>query len=92
MWASPAWWQRQFESCGLVRDKQIERHIQRCLGAFFDQCAPARRSLFVLRRADSTQAPREAVERISAEFADALAGNAEWADALRAAVRAAGGA
>lgn len=50
VWASPKWWEGLFFKQGLVRDRNIEKMMHEVLGTFFDKVAPARRSLFVLRR------------------------------------------
>ena len=49
VWADVNWWSRLFQAHGLVRDHAIEGVIHHRLSHFFDQ-APARRTLFVLRR------------------------------------------
>ncbi|MDO7834952.1 class I SAM-dependent methyltransferase [Sphingobium sp. HBC34] len=53
VWASPTWWEALFARHGLVRDTLIETAIHDNLKGFFDEKAPARRSLFVLRHADA---------------------------------------
>lgn len=52
VFASPNWWEGLFIRYGLVRERHIERVIQSILGPFFEKCAPARRSLFILKHAD----------------------------------------
>ena len=51
--ASPKWWESVFLRNGLVRDRHIERHIQGLLADFYVM-APARKTLFILRRDDWT--------------------------------------
>jgi SAM-dependent methyltransferase len=46
IWASPAWWTRQFDDHGLIRQDEIERAIQRAFADYF-LGAPARQSLVV---------------------------------------------
>ncbi len=82
IWASPTWWQRQFESHGLVRDHEIERRIHACLGGFFDQYAPARRTFFVLKHRANARGSHEVAERITAELSTALAGHADLSNAM----------
>lgn len=65
VWASPHWWERQFEAFGLVRAREIERATHRSLAGFFATVAPARRSFFVLRHADSARPTAPVVEQLS---------------------------
>ena len=51
VWAAPQWWERLFRAHGLVRERRLETLLQALLGPFFERVAPARRSLFLLRRA-----------------------------------------
>jgi len=51
--ASPQWWEATFLRHGLVRDRRIECHLQGLLADFF-RMAPARKSLFILRRDEWT--------------------------------------
>ncbi|HEX7641954.1 MAG TPA: class I SAM-dependent methyltransferase [Noviherbaspirillum sp.] len=52
IWADPTWWETTFQRHGLVRDKEIEKVLHALLERFFETMAPARKSFFVLRRAD----------------------------------------
>jgi SAM-dependent methyltransferase len=61
IWASVNWWSRMFEAHGLVRDHAIEQVVHRHLAAFFEH-APARRSLFVLRRGENVRSNAAATE------------------------------
>jgi SAM-dependent methyltransferase len=54
VWADVNWWSRLFAAHGLVRDPLVEGVVHRRLSVFFDH-APARRSLFVLRRPENTR-------------------------------------
>jgi hypothetical protein len=55
IWATPSWWERQFEAHGLIRDREVERRAHDILDeSFFNRVAPGRRSFFLLRRANST--------------------------------------
>jgi hypothetical protein len=72
IWASPSWWERRFEAHGLVRDKDIERRAQACLGGFFNGCAPARKSFFLLRHADGKSYPTDTAERVARALAEVL--------------------
>jgi SAM-dependent methyltransferase len=51
--ASPVWWENIFRKHGFVRDRDIEREIHSILKHYFDELAPARRTLFVLKRPNS---------------------------------------
>lgn len=68
IWAAPSWWERRFREHGLVRDRDIERRVHACLERFFRDCAPARRSFFLLRREDN----RNASADVGAEVVRAL--------------------
>jgi len=46
IWASPNWWTRQFESCDLIRQTDIEHGVQTELSGYFER-APARKSLTI---------------------------------------------
>jgi 2-polyprenyl-3-methyl-5-hydroxy-6-metoxy-1,4-benzoquinol methylase len=67
VWASVNWWSRLFEAQGLVRDAPIEQAVHRHAAGFFDG-APARRSLFMLRRPGNARSAEAA-----ARLGDALA-------------------
>jgi SAM-dependent methyltransferase len=71
IWASPSWWERQFSEHGLVRDNTIEQVLHESLASFFEG-APARRSLFVLKRARNIGCPSVSLERIRAILSRAL--------------------
>jgi len=49
IWARPEWWERMFRDHGLIRDEDAERLLHAKYADFFDK-APARKSLFVLRK------------------------------------------
>jgi 2-polyprenyl-3-methyl-5-hydroxy-6-metoxy-1,4-benzoquinol methylase len=66
VWASAEWWERIANGCGLVRDRIVEAAIQAELSEFFKHLAPARKSLFVLRHADSPRDPCEVALSIKA--------------------------
>lgn len=68
VWASPRWWEALFARNGLERDRDAERSVHGRLRGFFDRVAPARRSLFVLRRAGQRGDPG----RIDASLRDAI--------------------
>lgn len=78
VWASPRWWESLFVRNGLERDREIERVIHSMLGGFFDRVAPARRSLFVLRRAGA----RPDVTQIASTLRKAI--GVEWPEGLAA--------
>jgi hypothetical protein len=61
VWASVNWWSRMFEAHGLFRDEVVEQVVHRHLSAFFEQ-APARRALFVLRRAENARSDAAAAQ------------------------------
>jgi SAM-dependent methyltransferase len=71
IWASPNWWERQFSNHGLVRDHPIEEVLHETLASFFER-APARRSLFVLKRAQNIGPQDETRERIRVFLSRAL--------------------
>lgn len=54
VWASVNWWSQIFAAHGLIRDHAIENVVHRHLAGFFEN-APARRSLFVLRRPENAR-------------------------------------
>jgi SAM-dependent methyltransferase len=68
VWAGATWWERLFQRHGLARDRDIERHLQSTLKGFFNVLAPARRSLFVLRR----EADAPDLERVKSSLDAAL--------------------
>jgi 2-polyprenyl-3-methyl-5-hydroxy-6-metoxy-1,4-benzoquinol methylase len=74
VWASPRWWEQLFLSHGLVRDREIEIHIHGCLRSFFDNVAPARRSLFVLRHRDFTPSHETIYRQLDCELIPIVAG------------------
>ena len=53
IWASPKYWESAFLKHGLIRERTIEKTIHTLLAPFFEDCAPARRSFFVLKHSDS---------------------------------------
>jgi 2-polyprenyl-3-methyl-5-hydroxy-6-metoxy-1,4-benzoquinol methylase len=61
VWASVNWWSQIFTAHGLVRDAAIEQVIHHHLAGFFEQ-APARRSLFVLRRPENAKSAATVVK------------------------------
>jgi SAM-dependent methyltransferase len=71
IWASPNWWERQFSNHGLVRDHAIEEVLHETLASFFER-APARRSLFVLKRAQNIGPQDETRDRIRVVLSRAL--------------------
>lgn len=73
IWASPDWWERQFEAHGLVRDREMERHAHASLDDFFEKSAPARKSFFLLRHADAGKASAETMTSVASAFSRALA-------------------
>lgn len=73
VWASPQWWERQFEAHGLVRDRDIERSIHARLGAFFEHCAPARKTLFVLKHGDNRKGSADTARDVIAALDETLA-------------------
>lgn len=76
VWASPQWWEALFARHDLVRDREIERMVHRELSGFFDDAAPARRSLFVLRRS-ATRPEYQAIDgRLATLVPAVLAGAA----------------
>lgn len=68
IWASPNWWSGKFAAHGLVRDVAVEAVIHHRLAPFFGR-APARRSLFVLRRADRQDAAAASAAALDAALA-----------------------
>lgn len=54
IWATPKWWEKLFLCHGFVRNRSIERAVQSTLADFFARAAPARKSLFVLRKQNSS--------------------------------------
>jgi SAM-dependent methyltransferase len=68
IWASVDWWERKFRDHGLIRDIEIERGIHQNLVAFFEH-APARRCLFVLRRANNRRSSAMTAAAVHRVFA-----------------------
>jgi SAM-dependent methyltransferase len=64
VWASPVWWERTFESHGLVRDVAIEQAVHARLGGFFEE-AIGRRCLFVLRRPGNRKSSSDVAAAVS---------------------------
>ena len=60
VWQSPQWWEAQFCSEGLVRDREIERAIHGNLEWFY-QIAPYRRFLFVLKHVGNISSPKDRI-------------------------------
>jgi SAM-dependent methyltransferase len=65
VWASPVWWEQQFASHGLVRDREVEAAIHARLGTFFADY-PARKCLFVLKHKDNGRQVDSVVKNILA--------------------------
>ena len=78
VWAGPVWWERKFESFGLIRDLEVEQTIHRRLAAVFEQ-TPGRRSLFVLRRSANQKSSTEVAAAIDRELSN-LSGTRSRAD------------
>ncbi|MBG0809637.1 methyltransferase domain-containing protein [Methylosinus sp. H3A] len=72
VWASPRWWETLFLKEGLVRDRRLERYIQLTLKDFFDEQAPGRRSLFLLRHADHEPNIAEIEKNLTLRIGEAL--------------------
>jgi hypothetical protein len=72
IWASPKWWEAQFERSGLVRSRRIERCIHSLLQSFFEQNAPARKSFFALTRRDFSPDEEAICARLRNELAPLL--------------------
>jgi len=74
IWATPSWWERQFEAHGLIRDREVERRAHDILDEpFFDRVSPGRRSFFLLRRASSTRPSPEVADAVARSLRAALA-------------------
>lgn len=73
IWASPSWWESRFEAHGLVRDKDIERRAHATLDGFFKDFAPARKSFFLLRHAQSKRSSAETADNVARALARELA-------------------
>jgi len=69
IWASANWWHNKFAAHGLERDVAIEQAIHRRLDTFFDQGAPGRRSLFVLRKPTARKSTAKVVVAVDAALA-----------------------
>jgi SAM-dependent methyltransferase len=67
VWASPRWWERQFDACGLVRDRAVEAAIQRRLAKFFE-VAPGRKCLFVLKPPTNRRPPSEVARMVEQQL------------------------
>jgi hypothetical protein len=65
VWASPAFWERQFADNGLIRDIEIETALQQALSGFFAEHSYTRKMLFVLRRPTNRRHPGEVAEIVS---------------------------
>ncbi|WP_395683135.1 methyltransferase domain-containing protein [Dokdonella sp.] len=79
IWASPSWWENRLEANGLVRDREVERRMHAVLGGFFAGYAPARKSFFVLRRADARTPPGTRADAVVRELASLLSPYPEFA-------------
>jgi hypothetical protein len=73
VWASPKWWEAQFEKHGLVRDRSIERVIHDLLNEpFFKKEGVGRKSLFVLKHSGCEPDVQSISERLSASITSVL--------------------
>jgi SAM-dependent methyltransferase len=73
VWAHPQWWESVFRKHGLVRDREIERGMHGLLAPFFEKYAPARRSFFLLRRAEFEPDISGTKQRLQAAIAPLVA-------------------
>jgi hypothetical protein len=64
VWADSAWWVRQFEAQGFVRDVQIERELHRKYDAYMESRSPARRAFYVFGKSAQDPARAGIIERI----------------------------
>jgi hypothetical protein len=73
VWASPKWWEAQFEKHGLVRDRSIEHVIHDLLDEpFFKKEGLGRKSLFVLKHSGHEPDVQTICEKLSASITSVL--------------------
>jgi hypothetical protein len=73
VWASPKWWEAQFENHGLVRDRSIEYVIHNLLDKpFFAKEGLGRKSFFVLKHSGCEPDVRSISETLSASITSVL--------------------
>ena len=64
-WGDAAWWTRQFEKAGFVRDLEIERAFHRKYDGYMERRSPARRAYFVFGKKASAQKRAAVIRRIA---------------------------
>jgi hypothetical protein len=64
-WGDAAWWVRQFERAGFIRDAEIERAFHRKYDGYMEKRSPARRAYFVFGKRDSARRRAEVLARIA---------------------------
>jgi SAM-dependent methyltransferase len=78
IWADTAWWVRQFETAGLVREPELERAIHQKYDPYWEVAALARRSFYVFSKQGrklETRRIQENVLRSSSEVLAEFRGN-----------------
>jgi hypothetical protein len=65
-WGDAAWWTRQFEKAGFVRDEAIERALHAKYDAYMEKRSPARRAYFVFGKKASARRRADVLARVAA--------------------------
>ena len=66
-WGDAAWWTRQFERAGFIRELEIERAFHRKYDAYMEKRSPARRAYFVFGKPGAAVRRTAVIQRITAE-------------------------
>ena len=74
IWADTAWWVRQFEEVGLVREAEVERAIHQKYDAYWEVRARARQSFYVFSRKAGQGKTRRIIEAVLSSSSAALTG------------------
>jgi hypothetical protein len=64
-WGDAAWWTRQFEHAGFVRDVEIERAFHHKYDGYMEKRSPARRAYFVFGKKASARRRADVLTRIA---------------------------
>ena len=65
-WGDAAWWRKQFEKAGFVRDEAIERAFHAKYDGYMEKRSPARRAYFVFGKKESARRRADVLARIAA--------------------------
>ena len=64
-WGDAAWWTRQFENAGFIREVEVERAFHRKYDGYMEKRSPARRAYFVFGKQASARRRADVVARIA---------------------------